>query len=196
MCCWFVNGGFAGAAGTTTLCGMDSVRFGRALGIGARLAAKTVVSAVEAATAPNPSAAAKASADAASVSTAASASAAASGQGGVPRVRVSQQAARTTAQVRQTGRGLKEGSKRFGEAVWGPFVKLSGALWLELTGVFFGIFAVFAGGNAWKIRWALHETAENHDAHARLLIAAAMAVVFGYFCVSSFVKANRRVRRS
>jgi hypothetical protein len=175
---------------------MDSVRFGRVLGIGARLAAKTMVSAVEAATAPNPSAAAKAkgSVDAASGSAAASASKAASGQGGVPRVRVAQQAARTTAQVRQTGRGLKEGSKRFGEAVWGPFVKLSGALWLELTGVFFGIFAVFAGGNAWKMRGALHERAANHDAHVHLLISVAMAVVFAYFCVSSFVKANRRTR--
>jgi hypothetical protein len=183
-------------AGTATLCGMDSVRFGRALGIGARLAAKTMVSAVEAATAPNPSAAAKAkaSADAASVSTAASASTAVSGQGGASGGRLVKQAARTTAQARQTGRGLKEGGKRFGEAAWGPFVKLSGALWLEMTGVFFGIFAVFAGGNAWKMRWALHETAENHDAHARLLIAMAMAVVFGYFCVSSFVKASRRSR--
>jgi hypothetical protein len=98
--------------------------------------------------------------------------------------------------VRQTGRGLKEGGKRFGEAAWGPFVKLSGALWLELTGVFFGIFAVSAGGNAWRMRSALHGTAENHDAHVRLLIAAAMTAVFGYFCVSSFVKANRRVKRS
>jgi hypothetical protein len=176
---------------------MDSVRFGRVLGIGARLAAKTMVSAVDAATAPNPSAAkAKESVDAASVSAAASASAAASGKEGVPGGRLVQQAGRTTAQVRQTGHGLKEGSKRFGEAVWGPFVKLSGALWLELTGVFFGIFAVFAGGNAWKMRWALHETAENRDAHARLLIAVAMAAVFGYFCASSFVKASRRVRRS
>jgi hypothetical protein len=111
-------------------------------------------------------------------------------------VRLAQQAARTTGQVRQTGRGLKEGGRRFGEAVWGPFVKLSGALWLELTGVFFGIFAVSAGANVWKARWALHETAENHDAHARLLAAAAMTVVFGYFCVSSFVMANRRVKRS
>jgi hypothetical protein len=109
---------------------------------------------------------------------------------------VAQQAARTTARVRQTGRGLKEGSKRFGEAVWGPFVKLSGALWLELTGVFFGIFAVFAGANAWKMRWALHETAANHDAHGRMLISVGMAGVFGYFCVSSFVKANRRIRRN
>ena len=105
-----------------------------------------------------------------------------------------EQAARTTAQVRQTGRGLKEGGRRFGEAVWGPFVKLSGALWLELTGVFFGIFAVFASVNAWKMRGALHEAAGSRDGHVRLLMAAAMAVVFGYFCVSSFVKANRRSR--
>jgi hypothetical protein len=175
---------------------MDSVRFGRVLGIGARLAAKTMVSAVDAATSPNPSAGAKArqSGDAGSASTAASASTVASNKGAASGVRLGERAARTTAQVRQTGRGLKEGGRRFGEAVWGPFVKLSGALWLELTGVFFGIFAVFAGGNAWKMRWALHETAENRDAHTRLLIAAAMAVVFGYFCVSSFVKASRRVR--
>jgi hypothetical protein len=107
---------------------------------------------------------------------------------------MAQQAARTTAQMRQTGRGLKEGGKRFGEAVWGPFVKLSGALWLELTGVFFGIFAVFASVNAWKMRGALHGTAGSGDAYSRLLIAVAMAAVFGYFCVSSFVKANRRTR--
>jgi len=174
---------------------MDSVRFGRVLGIGARLAAKTMVSAVDAATAPNPSAEAKAkpSADAASVSTAASPSAAA-GKEGVPGGRLAERAVRTTAQVRQTGRGLKEGSKRFGEAVWGPFVKLSGALWLELTGVFFGIFAIFASVNAWKMRGALHEAAGSRDVHVRLAMAVAMAVVFSYFCVSSFVKANRRAK--
>jgi hypothetical protein len=175
---------------------MDSVRFGRVLGIGARLAAKTMVSAVDAATAPNPSAEAKAkqsaaaSGSTAASGSAASASTAASGKGG----RLVEQATRTTAQVRQTGRGLKEGGRRFGEAVWGPFVKLSGALWLELTGVFFGIFAVFASVNAWKMRGALHEATGSRDAHVRLLIAVAMAVMFSYFCVSSFVKANRRSR--
>jgi hypothetical protein len=96
--------------------------------------------------------------------------------------------------VQETGRGLKEGSRRFGEAVWGPFVKLSGALWLELTGVFFGIFAVFAGSGAWKMRTALYGTAANHDVRVRFLISVAMAVLFGYFCVSSFVRANRRSR--
>jgi hypothetical protein len=188
-------------AGTATLWDMDSVRFGRVLGIGARLAAKTMVSAVDAATAPNPSAGGKAkegpdaASTAASASTSAPASTVASRKSGATGGGVVEQAARTTAQVRQTGRGLKEGGRRFGEAVWGPFVKLSGALWLELTGVFFGIFAVFASVNAWKMRAALYATSGSRDAHVRLLIAVAMAVVFSYFCVSSFVKANRRSRR-
>ncbi|HEX4578315.1 MAG TPA: hypothetical protein VH117_13245 [Edaphobacter sp.] len=98
---------------------MDSVRFGRALGVGARAAAKTLVTAVDAATAPNPSAGAKPKQSAASASTAAPASNAASGREGTPGVRLGQQVVRTTAQVRQTGRGLKEGGKRFGEAAWG-----------------------------------------------------------------------------
>ncbi len=193
--CWFARS-FRGRGGNGYTLGMDSVRFGRVLGIGARLAAKTMVSAVDAATSPNPSAGVKAkqSTSAGAASSAASASTPRSGKAGDSGVRLGEQAARTAAQVRQTKQGLKEGGKRFGQAVWGPFVKLSGALWLELVGVFFGIFAVSAGSNAWKFRWALHETAENRDAHTRLLIAAVMAVVFGYFCVSSFVKANRRSR--
>jgi hypothetical protein len=181
---------------------MDSVRFGRALGIGARAAAKTLVTAVDAATSPNPSASAKAkqSSGAAQSATASPPPAAAATPATTPGrveasgIRLGQQAARTTAQVRQTKQGLKEGSKRFGEAVWGPFVKLSGALWLELTGVFFGIFAVFAGWNVWKMRAALHDTAANHEVHGHLLVSLFMAAVFGYFCVSSFVRANRRVK--
>jgi hypothetical protein len=163
---------------------MDSVRFGRALGIGARLAAKTLVTAADAATAPNPSTGAKAGTDSATPPKENKAAAAGA--------RVGQQAAHTTAQVRQTGKGLKRGGKRFGEAVWGPFVKLSGVLWLEFTGVFFGIFAVFAGGGAWRLRGDLHARAVNHDAHVHFVLSALMAIVFGYFCMSSFVKASRR----
>jgi len=110
---------------------MDSVRFGRALGFGARAAAKTLVTAVDAATAPNPSGARKA-ADGPQTANLAGDSTAA---------RLGQKAAQTTVQVKQTGQGLKRGGKRFGEAVWGPFVKASNQLWLEFTGVFFGIFA-------------------------------------------------------
>jgi hypothetical protein len=187
-----LGAGFRGCGWNDYTLGMDSVRFGRVLGIGARLAAKTMVSAVDAATAPNPSAAKakpRTGGDPAVGSSSTTAEKAkASG------TRLGQNAARTTAQVRDTGRGLKEGSRRFGEAMWGPLAKASGALWLELTGVFFGIFAVFAAGGAWKLREALHETAGNHDAHVRLLFSVVMAAVFGYFCVSSFVKANRRSR--
>jgi hypothetical protein len=178
---------FAGMTETATLWGMDSVRFGRALGIGARAAARTLVTAVDAATAPNPSASTGKPASAGTPS--ADTKAASTG------TRLGEQAARTASQARRTSKGVKEGSKRFGQAVWGPFVKLSGVLWLELTGVFFGIFAVFAIGGTWKMfgQWR-HPTAVNHDASMHLVGAAAMAVVFGYFCVSSFVRASRRER--
>ena len=158
---------------------MDSVRFGRALGFGARAAAKTLVTAVDAATSPNPSAEVKATPTAADAG-----------------VRLGEQAARTTTQVREAKAGLAQGSKRFGEAAWGPFVRLSGVLWLEFTGVFFGIFALFAASGAWKLRNNLRETAANHEAHVHFLLLALMAAVFGYFFVSSFVKAHRRSRRS
>jgi hypothetical protein len=168
---------------------MDSVRFGRALGFGARAAAKTLVTAVDAATSPNPSAAARTQSLQATGSQATANGARATG------TRAGQQAARTTVQARQAGQGLKQGGKRFGEAVWGPFVKLSGVLWLEVTGLFFGIFALFAGGGAWKMRADWHDNVANHDAHVHFLLTLGMAAVFGYFCLSSFVKANRRGKR-
>jgi hypothetical protein len=189
---------------TATLSDMDSVRFGRALGIGARAAAKTLVTAVDAATAPNPSAAAQAkSSSPVGTAAASSAGAPSAGTSGTPNgsaastpvARLGQKTARTAAQVKQTSEGLKRGSKRFGEAVWGPTVRLSGILWLEFTGVFFGIFALFAAMGTWKLRGELHQTATNHDAHMHLLIAAIMAAVFSYFCVSSFVTASRRGRQ-
>src|ERR1700744_5385090 len=101
---------------------MDSVRFGRALGIGARAAAKTLVTAVDAATAPNPSAGKSKPAQSTSPPAPATARPAAQPAS----TRIGQQAERTAAQARQTGQGLVRGSKRFGEAVWGPVVKLSG----------------------------------------------------------------------
>ena len=175
---------------------MDSVRFGRVLGIGTRLAAKTVVAAVDAAAAPNPSAKTpvvegkslpQAPAQQRVVSTAAP----------MPQVRtqVGAQVRQAQAQVKKTRAGIKQGGKRFGEAVWGPFVRLSGVLWLEFTGVFFGVFALSAGIGAWKLRGAVHGAAANGDSHMRFLLTLGMALLFGYFCVSSFIRAARRERR-
>jgi hypothetical protein len=105
-----------------------------------------------------------------------------------------QQVTRTAAQAKRTTEGVARGGKKFGESVWRPFVRLSGVLWLEFTGVFFGIFALYAGSGAWKLRGDLRETAGNHDAHMHFLMATVMAVVFGYFCVSSFLRARRKER--
>ena len=164
---------------------MDSVRFGRALGFGARAAAKTLVTAVDAATAPNPSGARKAADGPGATSVAAESTAA----------RLGQKAAQTTVQVKQTGQGLKRGGKRFGEAVWGPFVKASNQLWLEFTGVFFGIFALFAGTAMWKQRGDFYAASTHHDAYMHFLMLGGMTLVFGYFFVSSFVKAHLRGKK-
>jgi hypothetical protein len=185
---------------------MDRVRFGRALGYAARQAMKTLVTAVDAATAESPASRRQ------SAGQGNSRSAPAAGQGPVlpPAGTVEspewKQAAakvvRTTGatageaavRARQTPKGLRHGGRRFGQAVWRPFVRLSGVLWLEVTGVFFGIFALFALGGVWRLREAWHVTAGNEAEHRNLLGAVAMLAVFGYFCVSSFVRAKRRER--
>jgi hypothetical protein len=180
---------------------MDRVRFGRALGIGARQAVKTLVTAVDAATADNPSARsagqARAGADAARASVA-TPSAARTSVETTPRKAaetVVRTAARSVVQAREMQSGVKRGTRRFGEAVWGPFVRLSGVLWLEVSGVFFGVFALIALGYLWKLRGAWHAGAANEAAHKSLLGALIMLALFGYFCVSSFVRARRRERR-
>jgi len=178
---------------------MDSVRFGRVLGIGTRLAAKTVASAIDAAKAPSPSnsvtpqarkreSSPAAEAQASSTSQAESRTIPAAAQ--IPRVRVQAVASKAS----QTGRGLKEGGRRFGEAVWRPFARLSGVLWLVFTGVFFGLFAVTAGVGAWKL-WTEHGTSASHDPRGAFFVAVGMTAVFGYFCVSSFVRAAYRGRQ-
>jgi hypothetical protein len=103
-------------------------------------------------------------------------------------------AARTVAQGREVQKGLKRGGRQFGKAVWGPFVRLSGVLWLEVSGVFFGMFALIAAGYLWKLRGAWHGPAATEANHRSLMGALVMLVVFGYFCVSNFVRARRRER--
>ncbi len=90
-----------------------------------------------------------------------------------------------------TTAGVREGGARFGKAVWGPFLKLSGVLWLEVTGVFFGLFALTAAIGIWKSR---SEFRAGVAVEHRLWFAVGMLALFGYFSVSSFVRARRRGR--
>jgi hypothetical protein len=193
---------------------MDRVRFGRALGFGARQAVKTLVTAVDAATAENPSAAkpapnqtppqaARSPAASHSPSRVPPQTEAAPPNPETPARKAAHPAAKTAAQTRsQTGaqtrqvkQRLGRGGKRFGEAVWEPFVRLSGVLWLEVTGVFFGLFALVALGYLWKLRAAWHAGVADAATHRSLIGAAIMFVLFGYFCVSSFLRARRRERK-
>ncbi len=173
---------------------MDSVRFGRALGFGARSAAKALITAVDAASSPSPSTRPQPQPPAKPTPQPAASPAASSG----PVQAAVRTAARATVQVQknveQTRAGVAQGGKRFGTSVWRPFVKLSGVLWLEMTGSFFALFALFAAQSTWTHRADLHQTSLNHTAHQHLLVSCGVTLAFTYFSVSSFLKARRRSR--
>ena len=149
---------------------MDRVRFGRALGQGAREAGKALWKAADAATSPDP-------------------------RGPSPqplqtRPTPAQAGTRAAAQLR----GVKRGSKRFGEAMWGPVARASGVVWLEVTGLFFGLFAVTAAIDIGRHRRDFFAHSAVDTSH-RLWFAIGMFVLFGYFSVSSFVRAHQRGKR-
>ena len=69
-----------------------------------------------------------------------------------------------------------------------PFGRIGGILWLQVTGFFFGLFALFFAQDLWRT----HASYAAGPQHQRFLIAAAMTVVFGYLSVSAFWRARRR----
>lgn len=149
---------------------MDRERFGRALGTGAREAGKALWKAADAAASPSPAPPAPAPRPAATSRPATS--------------RV------TTSRV--TTAGVKREGRKFGQAVWGPVARASGVLWLEVTGVFFGLFALTAAIEVWKRH---RDYAAGGEGRQHLYFAVGMLVVFGWFTVSSFLRARKRARQ-
>lgn len=84
------------------------------------------------------------------------------------------------------GRRLARGAGRFGAAMWRPFAHTTGVLSLQITGVFFTIFALYFISHSWH----LYETAGWRDRH--LIVYAVFALLFVWFAVSSFWRANRK----
>lgn len=152
---------------------MDRVRFGRALGQGAREAAKALVKAADAAAAPNPRPAAP-----------------------KPVTKDARPAGAVLAdhvqRAQVTRANMKRGGRRFSKAVWAPMARAGSVLWLEVTGVLFGMFAVAAGAAVWRDRGNFL-AGGNAGQHA--WFAAAMLAVFAYFTISSYVKAAKRGKR-
>lgn len=153
---------------------MDRVKFGRALGYGARHAAKTLLQAADAAATPNP----RASAPSAERHGAAAASAASR----TATLRGSRLPDAQT--VRTAGRQAKR-------SLVAPVVRFSSVIWLQVTGVFFALIAFTMGAAAWRGRAGWHAATSSHE-HTKFLIYLAVCALFTYFTVSSFVRAARK----
>jgi hypothetical protein len=69
-----------------------------------------------------------------------------------------------------------------------PFGRVGGILWLEVTGFFFGLFALYFAVDLWRNRFGYGAGPQ----HTRFLIAALLTAVFGYLCVSAYWRAGRR----
>jgi hypothetical protein len=85
----------------------------------------------------------------------------------------------------------KRGAKAFGQALLGPFTHAGSVLWLEITGLFFALFAFFFVQSIYRIRTAWRQGPE----HTHLLLYGLLAAIFVWFSVSSFTRAYRKSKR-
>jgi len=151
---------------------MDRVKFGRALGYGARHAAKTLAQAADAASAPNPRPSRSPSPQRPSPRLADVP--APSGARRIPDVQT----------VRAAGTQAKS-------SLVAPVVRFSSVVWLQVTGVFFALVAFTMGTAAWRARAGLHAAASSHGA-MKVYAYVGICLLFTYFALSSFARAARR----
>jgi hypothetical protein len=85
----------------------------------------------------------------------------------------------------------KRGAKAFGQALLGPFTHAGKVLWLEITGLFFALFALFFAQNVYRFRDAWRPGPE----HSHLLLYCALTLAFAWFSCSSFARAYRLSKR-
>jgi hypothetical protein len=78
--------------------------------------------------------------------------------------------------------------------VWTPVARFSSVVWLQVTGLFFALIAMFLAQGAWKERGAWRLPLGAHEATKFYVLAAAF-LAFAYFAVSNFVRAYLRERR-
>jgi hypothetical protein len=169
---------------------MDRVRFGRALGYGARHAAKTLLQAADAAT--KPSAKRPASGVTAAQAGAGQARPVA-GQAQASQAQAARVAERV-AQTQRTVTATKQHAGKLGRSVWTPVARFSSVVWLQVTGLFFALIAMFLAQGAWKERAAWHLPLGSHAATKFYVLSVAF-MAFAYFAVSNFVRAYLRERK-
>lgn len=92
--------------------------------------------------------------------------------------------------TRNVTRGVMQGTRGFGRGFFHSVSHLSRALWHEVTGVFFGIFALFFAQNVWRVRGAWRAGAE----HDHFFIYLVLTVLFAYFSITAFARSRRSSR--
>jgi hypothetical protein len=149
---------------------MEPKKVGRTLGIGVRVASNMLRERVEraAASAPAPSTA-----------------------GNTPPAPTAASPARRSVPISSRVTTAKRGAKAFGQALLGPFTHAGSVLWLEITGLFFALFALFFVQSVYRVRTAWRQGPE----HTHLLLYCALAMVFAWFSASSFSRAYRKSKR-
>jgi hypothetical protein len=93
--------------------------------------------------------------------------------------------------ARRIGKNSHKYTRAAGRGLGGfirPFSRVGGILWLEVTGFFFGLFALFFAINAWRTRASY----ANDPGHWHLLTAIGLTGVFAYLSISAFWRARRR----
>ncbi len=180
---------------------VDRVRLGRALGYGTRHMAKTVAAIAEAA------AASPAGTNSASSDTPASPHRPVPPQVVPPQVLPPRPFPLQPAPRHEPHRGTQPpGTHSTGtrtqhlkRSFLHPLAVYSGALWLRVTGSFFALLAATMGSGAWRLRADLRagpRTPAGPTAAYHFWIFMAFTALFGYFAVSSFVRASVKERRA
>ena len=156
---------------------MDRVRFGRALGYGARHAAKSLLKAADAASSPNPS----------------SAGSSRPGSQSSTEWPTGSRLAERVVETRRTVAQTQKHAGKLGRSVLSPVARFSSVLWLQVTGSFFMLIALFLSQGLWKQRGAIRLPIHSHAAAVFYLQLAAF-LGFTYFAVSNFARAYQRER--
>jgi hypothetical protein len=96
------------------------------------------------------------------------------------------------AQATSKAKAIAQGTKRFGEAVWGPMAHTGSVLWLEITGLFFALFAAFFGQNVYKFRanW------KGGPDHIHFIVYSALTALFSAFTASQFYRARQKEKKN
>ncbi|HEY5253446.1 MAG TPA: hypothetical protein VIJ53_02250 [Acidobacteriaceae bacterium] len=104
-----------------------------------------------------------------------------------PRAQAEKGPAKKQIDTRAATRNLTRGVAHGGRSFWKPFARVVHALWHEVTGVFFAIFALFFAQNLWRVRNAWKFGPEHHH----FIIYLVFTLVFAYFSITAFVTSRR-----